>query len=67
MLLTLFSTLYFVGNCKVVGLEIKIGALFTSGRCCDYLSYEDKASAMNIAIDQLYEDGVLNKNNVTFK
>ena len=48
------------------GLEIKIGALLTVGRCCDFLSFEDKASAFNIAIDQLREDGVLD-DSVTFK
>lgn len=48
-------------------LEIRIGALLTSGRCCTYQSYEDKASALTMAIDQLDTDGVLNKSQVTFK
>lgn len=49
------------------GLEVRIGALFTTDRCCDILSYEDKASALNIAIDHLHNDGVLSKDEVTFK
>lgn len=48
-------------------LEVRIGALLTSGRCCTYQSYEDKASAISIAIDQLHEDGIVNKSTVTFK
>ena len=48
-------------------MEIKIGALLTSGRCCDFLSFEDKASAFNIAIDQLNADGVLNNETVSFE
>lgn len=49
------------------GLDIRIGTLFSSGLCCDSNSYEDKASAISIATDQLYKDGVLDKENVTFK
>lgn len=48
-------------------LEVRIGALFTSGRCCTIQSFEDKASAINIAIDQLEIDGVLNKSQVKFE
>lgn len=50
-----------------VSLEVKIGLLMTTKRCCDYLSVEDKASALTIAVDRLYKDGVLNNATVTFK
>jgi len=48
-------------------LEVKVGLLLTSGRCCDFLSYEDKASSLNIAIDNLQRDGVLDNETVSFK
>lgn len=48
-------------------LEVKIGLLMTSGRCCDFLSIEDKGSSLNIAIDNLHKDGVLDNNAVSFK
>jgi len=48
-------------------LEVRIGLLLTSGRCCTYQSYEDKAGAISIAIDNLHNDGILDKNKVHFK
>lgn len=47
-------------------LQLKIGALFTSGRCCDFLSFENKASALTIAEEKLKKDGVLNNETVKF-
>lgn len=47
-------------------LNVKIGALLTSRRCCDFLSFEDKASAFNIAMDQLTADGYLDNETVSF-
>lgn len=55
-------------NCVLCdGQEVRIGLLMSVGDCCTFKSYEDKASAVNIAMDQLYEDGVLDKTNTTFK
>lgn len=51
--------------CK--GLEIKIGLLLTENMCCDFKSVEDKASAINIGLDQLYADGILDNSSVTVR
>ena len=61
--ITIVLSLYMV---VISGLEVKIGLLLTTGRCCDFMSFEDKASAFNIAIDQLRQDGVLDET-VTFR
>ena len=57
--------------CLVAGyksiLELKVGALLTSGRCCDFLSFENKGSALTLALEQLSIDGILNNETVQFK
>jgi len=53
--------------CTSECLEIKIGLLLTEGICCDYKSVEDKASAITIALDKLYADGVWDENNITLR
>mgnify|MGYP000214014913 CR=1 FL=1 len=62
----LLILLFYCVVCAGQMLDVRIGALFTSGDCCNFLNYEDKASAINIAIDQLHEDGIINKDNINF-
>ena len=52
---------------QTVGLELRIGCLFLENRCCNFKSLEDKASAMSIAVEHLYRNGVLDNTSVTFR
>lgn len=49
------------GVCCCLENVAKIGLLVSENSCCNYLSYEDKGSALNIAIDQLKNNGILNE------
>lgn len=60
VVLTALVSFWTFGTSKC--LEIKIGLLLNEGGCCDYKNLEDKASAINIALDQLYLDGVWDRN-----